>query len=604
MSALSIQPTFPIFTDIDGQPLDSGYVFIGTANLNPIGNPINVFFDAALTQPAVQPIRTISGYPSNAGTPARLYVNSDYSIQVQNKNGTLVYSAPTATERYNDVVISLNAENVIYDPPFANAVSTNVEAKLSETASVKDFGAVGDGVTDDSDAFIAAIASAQTVYVPVGEYYLSKPIIGNESGPELIGLADSNNLLDRFSNYSQARLICETSFVRSTLSYAGTTSFTLKNLQIISKPYHLNVGSYSAFKAIEILGGEFSYNLLDNVSISGFQYSIYAECFGYFNDFRFCNLMGQTTCVHFAPFNINYTANPAFLPVSGLWNRINFESCQFLYECQTGIFFAPSTTGYGIEFLNCFFEGPRALFDFDSPNLNVNIIGGASDANGACRFSGSRVNLNNFFFANAFIPAGANTALIASPSRLKMQNCTVDLSPGALANRVFRERPLLSQNNTLLNGATMYRETDANTTLYAIDGQSSDFWAVNTKTIVRNSFSFSNSPVKIFDVQFDPTNRRAASIRVDMNSPDDFRFFVIEELVISVDSSSVPSIQASVYRSDDNTLAGSTLTFSVTAVSANVFAINVVSSSATVVDWRAALTFSSINAVGGFNLVS
>jgi len=61
MSALSIQPTYPIFTDIDGQPLDSGYVFIGIANLNPIGNPISVFFDAALTQPAAQPIRTIAG---------------------------------------------------------------------------------------------------------------------------------------------------------------------------------------------------------------------------------------------------------------------------------------------------------------------------------------------------------------------------------------------------------------------------------------------------------------------------------------------------------------------------------------------------------------
>lgn len=106
MSALSIQPTYPIFTDIDGQPLEAGYIFIGTANLNPITNPINVFFNAALTQPAVQPIRTISGYPSNAGTPGRLYVNSDYSIQVQNKNGTVVYSSPTATERYSDVVVS------------------------------------------------------------------------------------------------------------------------------------------------------------------------------------------------------------------------------------------------------------------------------------------------------------------------------------------------------------------------------------------------------------------------------------------------------------------------------------------------------------------
>lgn len=105
MSALSIQPTYPIFTDIDGQPLENGYVWIGTANLDPQTNPINVYWDVALTIPATQPIRTLAGYPSRSGTPARLYVNSDYSIRVQNRNGSMVYSAPVATERYSDVVL-------------------------------------------------------------------------------------------------------------------------------------------------------------------------------------------------------------------------------------------------------------------------------------------------------------------------------------------------------------------------------------------------------------------------------------------------------------------------------------------------------------------
>ena len=93
MSALSIQPTYPIFTETDGQPLDDGYINVGVVNLNPITNPIAVFFDAALTIPAVQPIRTSGGYPVYQGTPARIYVNSDYSIQVQDKNGSVVYTS-------------------------------------------------------------------------------------------------------------------------------------------------------------------------------------------------------------------------------------------------------------------------------------------------------------------------------------------------------------------------------------------------------------------------------------------------------------------------------------------------------------------------------
>lgn len=106
MSALSIQPTYPIFTETNGLPLENGYIWIGAANLDPQGNPINVFWDAALTISAGQPIRTLNGYPSRNGTPARLYVNSDYSIRVQNSKGSLVYSAPTATERYSEVVLT------------------------------------------------------------------------------------------------------------------------------------------------------------------------------------------------------------------------------------------------------------------------------------------------------------------------------------------------------------------------------------------------------------------------------------------------------------------------------------------------------------------
>ena len=93
MSALSVEPPYPAFAGADGQPLDDGYIWIGTVNLNPITNPIVAYWDSALTITAVQPIRTSGGYPVYQGTPARIYTASDYSIQVQNKNGTVVYTS-------------------------------------------------------------------------------------------------------------------------------------------------------------------------------------------------------------------------------------------------------------------------------------------------------------------------------------------------------------------------------------------------------------------------------------------------------------------------------------------------------------------------------
>jgi hypothetical protein len=174
MSALSIQPTYPIFTDIDGQPLEAGYVWIGTANLDPQTNPINVYWDAALTILAPQPIRTLAGYPSNNGTPARLYVNSDYSIRVMNKNGSVVYSAPEPTEAYGGGII--NASQVVYDPAGLGAVTTTVQTKLRETVSVKDFGAVGDGVTNDRTAIQAALNTGKSVFFPSGTYLFNTSV--------------------------------------------------------------------------------------------------------------------------------------------------------------------------------------------------------------------------------------------------------------------------------------------------------------------------------------------------------------------------------------------------------------------------------------------
>ncbi len=93
MSTLSVQPPYPAFADAGGQPLEDGYIWIGTVNLNPITNPIVAYWDSAMTITAVQPIRTNGGYPVYQGTPARIYTASDYSIQVQNKNATVVYTS-------------------------------------------------------------------------------------------------------------------------------------------------------------------------------------------------------------------------------------------------------------------------------------------------------------------------------------------------------------------------------------------------------------------------------------------------------------------------------------------------------------------------------
>ena len=93
MSTIEVQPPYPAFAGADGLPLENGYIWIGAVNLSPQVNPIAVYWDAAQTIAAPQPIRTINGYPSRNGTPARFYVADDYSIQVLDSKGSVVYTS-------------------------------------------------------------------------------------------------------------------------------------------------------------------------------------------------------------------------------------------------------------------------------------------------------------------------------------------------------------------------------------------------------------------------------------------------------------------------------------------------------------------------------
>jgi len=163
MAANSIETTFPIFTDINGQPLDRGQVWLGVAGADPVLNPITAYWDAALTQVVTQPIATRGGYPMNSGAIGRLYVTSDYSVSVRNRNGYQVLSAASA--------ISLLDSNLItFVSAGTGAVTRSVQAKLRDVVSVKDFGAVGDGVTNDTAAIQAAITTGSSIVFPTGTY--------------------------------------------------------------------------------------------------------------------------------------------------------------------------------------------------------------------------------------------------------------------------------------------------------------------------------------------------------------------------------------------------------------------------------------------------
>lgn len=59
----------------------------------------------------------------------------------------------------------------------AGSISRDVADKLRDVVTVRDFGAVGDGISDDTGAILAALAAHRSVFLPAGTYRITAPII-------------------------------------------------------------------------------------------------------------------------------------------------------------------------------------------------------------------------------------------------------------------------------------------------------------------------------------------------------------------------------------------------------------------------------------------
>ena len=75
----------------------------------------------------------------------------------------------------------------LYTQPGTGAVARSLYGRMADWCSVKDFGAVGNGIADDTAAFQAAVNSGMAVYVPRATYNISSTINMNNGFKALVG---------------------------------------------------------------------------------------------------------------------------------------------------------------------------------------------------------------------------------------------------------------------------------------------------------------------------------------------------------------------------------------------------------------------------------
>ncbi|WP_323141276.1 hypothetical protein [Massilia phyllosphaerae] len=189
---LPVEQPFKIYTNLDGKPLDNGYVYFGQPNQNPQTAPITVYWDAAGTIPAAQPLRTQNGYIMRAGTPANVYLDGAYSMlildsrrrQVSFARNSAEFSLAGAVKSFiASLAAAAGAALIGFSLNASAAVPDTLDNILSETVSVFRFMTAAQkadvrtagGRIDLTAAVQAAFDYAYdnnigTIYFPPGKY--------------------------------------------------------------------------------------------------------------------------------------------------------------------------------------------------------------------------------------------------------------------------------------------------------------------------------------------------------------------------------------------------------------------------------------------------
>ena len=112
------------------------------------------------------------------------------------------------------ITSATGAANVGYTPAGTGAVATTVQAKLRQTVSVRDFGAVGDNSTDDTVAIQKALDSGSIIYFPAGNYLVSDSLKFN-ANQSIYGDGWTKTTIYTTTAVTTALLIAKTTGIRA-----------------------------------------------------------------------------------------------------------------------------------------------------------------------------------------------------------------------------------------------------------------------------------------------------------------------------------------------------------------------------------------------------
>lgn len=155
------------FLDDSGNPLTGGLLYVYQAGTT---TPVTTYTSSSGTVANTNPVVLDAA----GRVPEQIWLDTAYTYKFVLKNsvGSTVWTKDNVPS--TAAITSISSALVGFVQAGAGAVTRTAQDKMREVVSVKDFGAVGDGVTDDTAAIQAALNSGcGSVYLPEGTYLFS-----------------------------------------------------------------------------------------------------------------------------------------------------------------------------------------------------------------------------------------------------------------------------------------------------------------------------------------------------------------------------------------------------------------------------------------------
>ena len=305
------------FFDNNGVPLSGGQIFSYAAGTT---TPVATYTSSTGLIAHANPIILDAAGRVPGG---EIWVDSFTSYKFVIKTATSVLIGTY------DNILANTANNIFYNEGCAGAVSRTVSSKLQESVSVKDFGAVGNGVTDDTAAIQAAYNCVAAVHgilhFPEGNYICSGLDLGTGS-LSCTFQGDAYDGKGAIGNISQITLKNNSNRSLFTILAINEYRHTFKNLVFIGNKDNQTSGGYLI-------------HVNDNIPSIGYRTGIQLEDVHFVNGYsgglyvgrnRGANVLNQVTT-----YNCGTTAND-----HGIY--INSYDV-FMSDCHLG-----NSFGYGL----------------------------------------------------------------------------------------------------------------------------------------------------------------------------------------------------------------------------------------------------------------